>query len=262
MNVRRPLGLALAAWLASLAPPAAAAGAPSAADLVARGEEYYVQRQLPRARDYYLAAIRAHPGDFEALCRLVRVECEMGELARGKDDRRYTDYALEHARTVTSLHPDSARGHVWLAVALARQAQREGPFTQVGLAREIKRELDLAIRLDPRSGRAYHARALWYRRIASMSTVERATAAALVGQLPWGSFWEDGLRDLQKAAQLEPHYVKHHLELGRTYLMMKRYGQARGELERALKLSPTSSGRDPGYQAEARDLLRQLPQTG
>ncbi len=70
---------------------------------------------------------------------------------------------------------------------------------------------------------------------------------------------ENAVRDLEKAVELEPGYVNHHLELGRTFMMLKRTAEARREMEKAAGLPPTSNPRDPIYQAEARDLLKRLP---
>ncbi len=62
-----------------------------------------------------------------------------------------------------------------------------------------------------------------------------------------------------RAIELEPHYLNHHLELGRTYLQLKRRDEARRELERVLALPPTSNPRDPHFQQQARELLGRLP---
>jgi tetratricopeptide (TPR) repeat protein len=69
---------------------------------------------------------------------------------------------------------------------------------------------------------------------------------------------DNAVADLRKAIELEPAYVNHHLELGRTYLMLERKPEAKAELERAVGLSPTSNPHDPRYQAEARELLAKI----
>jgi hypothetical protein len=64
--------------------------------------------------------------------------------------------------------------------------------------------------------------------------------------------------DLQKAVELEPAYVNHRLELGRTFMELKRRAEARRELEHAVSLPSTGNPLDPKYQAEARELLTRL----
>jgi hypothetical protein len=57
---------------------------------------------------------------------------------------------------------------------------------------------------------------------------------------------------------LEPAYVNHRLELGRTFMQLKRRDEARRELERAVALPAAGSPLDSKYQAEARELLARL----
>ena len=247
---------AILAWLAALA--IAPAAGDTAADL-ARGDELYRSGQIRDARAAYQAALTGHPGHFTALCRLSRVESELGEDARGEEQRQLVAAAVAHARAAVKAAPDSAQGHVWLAVALGRQALKEGPKTRLALSREIKSEVDRSIALDPGIGRAYHVRALWNRKLATLNLIERGVANTVLGGVPKGASMDNAVRDLQKAIDLEPDYINHHLELGRTYWMIKKRADARRELDRAITLPPTSSARDPRYQAEARELLAKLP---
>jgi len=76
--------------------------------------------------------------------------------------------------------------------------------------------------------------------------------------VPRGATMENAVADLQKAVELEPAYVNHRLELGRTFMQLKRRDEARRELERAVALPPTGNPLDPKYQAEARELLARL----
>ena len=223
------------------------------------GDEAYARNDLAGARIAYQEGLGARPGDFHLLCRLARTESELGEDAKGEERRRLIAAAVEHARAAVAAAPDSAQGHVWLAVALGRQALKEGPKAKLSLAREIKSEVDRGLQIDPGSGRGYHVRAAWNREIADLNFFERAAANTVLGGVPKGASMENAVRDFEQAVSLEPHYLNHHLELGRTYLMMKRFVEARRELERALELPPTSNPRDAKYQAEARDLLAKLP---
>lgn len=223
------------------------------------GDESYVQGDLPAALAAYREALEAHPSDYHVLCRLARVESVLGEDARGEDRRRMIATAVEHARGAVAAAPDSAQGHVWLAVALGRQALNERAKAKLSLSREIKSEVDRALQIDPGIGRAYHVRAVWNREVASLNFFERAAANTVLGGVPKGASMENALRDFEKAVELEPQYVNHHLELGRTLMKMKRRAEARRELERAVELPPTSHPRDPRYQAEARELLAELP---
>ena len=230
----------------------------AAGDPITRGEELHAQGKLNQAREAYRVALQAEPSNFGALYRIAQVESELGEDASGEDQARLVAAAVEHARAAVTAAPESAQGHVWLAVTLGRQALKEGSKKRLALSREIKSEADRALQIDPGVGRAYHVRAIWNRTVASLNAFERMIANTVLGGVPKGASMENAVRDLEKAIELEPNYVNHHLELRRTFMMLKRTADARRELETAVGLPPTSNPRDPTYQLEARKLLNKL----
>lgn len=243
------------AWLAPVLCGAAAA---QGADALSAAAAHYRAGRLTEARAAYLAILEQEPSQFTALHRLARVESDLGEDASGEEQRNLVSAAVEHARAAVAARPDSAQGHLELAVALGRQALKEGPKTRLALSREIKAEVDRTIELDPAIGRAFHVRAMWNRKLASLNFVERLAANTVLGGVPKGASMENAIRDLERAVELEPAYVNHRLELGRTYLETNRKADARRELQKAVSLAPSSSPRDARYQAEARELLKKI----
>ena len=253
----RMLGAGLSLLALTLA-PARGRAARSSAEEIDAGAAAYAAGGLDSARAAFDRAVHLAPHSFTALRWLARAESDLGEDAKGEDQRKLFASAVEHARAAVAVAPDSARGHLELAVALGRQALREGPRTRLALSREIKAEADRAIAQDPGLGRAYHVRAVWNRKIAGLNMFERSMAQAVLGGVPKGASMDNAIADLQKAIELEPNYVNHHLELGRTLLEMNREADARRALQKAVALPPTSSPRDARYQDEARELLRKL----
>jgi Tfp pilus assembly protein PilF len=126
------------------------------------------------------------------------------------------------------------------------------------MSREVKSEVDHALKIDARLGRGWHVLALWNRKLASLNFAQRALAKMVLGGVPKGASMDNAVDYLRKAVELEPGYVNHHLELGRTFLQLKRRDEARRELERAVALPPTSDPLDPKYQGEARELLARI----
>lgn len=238
---------------------AVAAGARTAEEALAAGDQHYAAGHLDDARRAYAEAVAAAPTDPTALCRLSRSESELGELQNGDEQRRTWAGAVAHARDAVRAAPDSAAPHVWLAVALGRQALREGPRSKLALSKEIKSEVDRALSLDPANGRAWHVLAVWNVKVASLNAIERMAANAVLGGVPKGASYENAENAFQKAIALEPAYVNHRVEYGRLLRDMHKNEDARRELEKALALPPTSSALDPRYQADARALLGKLP---
>jgi tetratricopeptide (TPR) repeat protein len=227
-------------------------------ELLGQAAERYARGDLKGARASTQEALSAAPGRFTVLHRLARIESMLAEDVSGEDGRRLVAAAVEHAREAVKSAPDSAAGHLELAVALGRQALKEGPKTQLSLSREIKSEVDRTLALNPAQGRAWHVLALWNRRLASLNFMERTIAKTVLGGVPKGASMENAVADMQKSIELEPAYVNHRLEQGRTFMQLKRTSDARRELERAVSLPPSGSPLDPKYQAEARDLLARL----
>src|SRR5262249_45720368 len=73
-------------------------GAAAAHNDVEMGDLEYARGDLPAAAASYGAAVQARPASYPALWRLARVESEMGEDAKGDDQRRLVNASVEHAR--------------------------------------------------------------------------------------------------------------------------------------------------------------------
>lgn len=237
---------------------ASTARARSVEESLAEGDRQYAQAHLAEARASYLAAVQLAPGHFGALCRTARAESELAEVQKGDEQRRTRSAAVEHARAAVKAAPDSAAGHVWLAVALGRQALGEGAKTKLALSREIKSEVDRALQMDETLGRAWHVLAVWNVKLSSLNAIERMAANAVLGGVPKGASFASAETAFQRAIQLEPAYVNHHLEYGRMLRDLHRNADAKRELEKAVSLSATSSALDARYQAEARELLARI----
>ena len=256
-HIRLLAPLALVACATLLEPRAS--DARTLEEAIAEGERAYAAANLDDARKAYAEALALSPGDVPALCRLSRVESELGETQKGDVQRHTWSDAVTHARDAVRLAPEQAEPHVSLAVALGRQALREGPRTRLALSKEIKAETDLAIQRDPNAGRAWHVLAMWNVKIAGLNGFERMLANSILGGVPKGASLANADQAFQKAIALEPAYVNHHVEYGRFLRDQKRNADARRELEKAIALPGTSSALDARYQADARELLEKLP---
>lgn len=256
VRVRRLLPGVAAALLAAL--PATIAANDFTTPAHAQALELYDQGRLDEARIAYLHALEAEPGDHRVLIELARTESELGEGQQGESRRKLVAAAVEHARTAAATRPDVAECHLTLAIALGRQAMREGPRTRLSLAREVKAEVDRAIELDPDNGFAYLVRGMWNREVSSLNLFERFAASTVLGGVPKGASMEGAVHDLRKSVALSPTVVLPWLELGRTYAELGRRDEAREALEKSIALPPTSGPRDAAYQDDARNLLRKL----
>jgi len=226
---------------------------------IAAGDQHYRAGRLAEARAAYASAVQIAPGSVTALCRKARAGSELGETRKGDEQRTMFAESVADAREAVRLGPDSAAAHMWLAITLGRLALHEGPRTRNALGREIRTEAERALALDPRLAGAWHVMGVWNQRVSGLNVFERLIARAFLGGVQRGASYEDAEEAFQKAIELEPGMIHHHLAYARLLRERKRHDEARRELERSLALPPTGSALDARYQAEARALLERLP---
>jgi tetratricopeptide (TPR) repeat protein len=104
-----------------------------------------------RARPLIEAALKKNSSDSAALIYMARMKRVEGDA----------DGAEKLAQSAVKANPQDAVAHFWLARILAEKAQKASIFSQLGLARSCKRELEEALRLDPNSVEANYMLAMY-----------------------------------------------------------------------------------------------------
>jgi tetratricopeptide (TPR) repeat protein len=113
----------------------------------------------------------------------------------------------------------------------------EGVKAKVQRSREIKDELDIAVRLNPNNDVAYSILGTFYRTLGKVGWIEKSLANLLLGGLPPGGFPE-AEQALKKAIELAPNIIRHRFELGQLYLDMEQPDDAKKVFESAVNLPP------------------------
>lgn len=238
----------------------------TAADLIRQGDEFYARFDDAQALDAYLKAVQAEPENYEALWKASRANYDVADQLAPADDkaveeqRKIYSEAMKLARQAIKVSPDDTWGHFFLSAAWGRFVLTQGKKEQVNASKQIRAEIDKALAADPNNDLAYHALGLWQRRMAEIGGAKRFFGGMLYGGIPKGSF-EEAEKNLKKAIELKPDYTNHHLELGRTYLSMKKPDLARPEFEKTLGLPDTTS-KCPKYKKEAQAELDALKKKG
>ncbi|MGB9764905.1 MAG: tetratricopeptide repeat protein [Candidatus Saccharicenans sp.] len=236
--------------------------AQSAEELIKNGDVFYAKWEDQNALNEYLKALQLEPKNYEALWKAARGYVDVADLLSGSgkevDKKKFEMYgqAVELARRAIQVNPNDTWGHFFLSAALGKKVLLQGKKEQIDASKLIKAEIEKAIELDPKNDLAYHALGRWHRRMAEIGGAKRALGSLIYGSIPKGSF-EESEKYLQKAVELNPEYINHHLELGRTYVAMKKYDQAEAEFNKCLTLPETSS-KDKLLKEEARQELNKL----
>ncbi len=234
----------------------------TAADNIRQGDEYYAKFDDAKALDEYALAVKAEPGNYEALWKLSRAYYDVGDLLDSKEqnvaDRQMKMYleSEAYARQAIKANPDDTWGHFFLSAALGQHALLLGKKEQIAMSKEIRAEIEKAIAMDANNDLAYHAFGRWQRRMAEIGGMKRFFGGIIYGSIPKGSF-EEAVKDFQKAIELNPNYTNHYLELGRTYLEMKNYDLAAQEFQKTLEC-PITTSKCEIYKQEAQQELDNL----
>lgn len=191
----------LAAWLSSN---------------VSDGDAFFAKMDYPSAIYVYEQVLQREPDNAEVLWKLARAHICLGDVSEGDHVENHYRQSEQYARRCVELQKDLADGHVWLAAALGSIAMYEGAKTKVKLAREIKKEIDIALALDPDHDAAYSLLGSFHRAIGGVSWLERSLADLLLGGLPKGGY-DEGEKAFKKAIALRPDAIRHQFELGMLY---------------------------------------------
>jgi tetratricopeptide (TPR) repeat protein len=235
------------------------ASAQTADERLKKGDEYYAQLNDAKALEEYLAAAQAEPNNFEAAWKACRSLIDNGDLldvkikGNGEKQKKFYKDSQIYARKAVALNAESTWSQFYLSAALGKYALLLGKKEQISMSKEVKTAIDKAIALDPNNDLAYHALGRWQRRMAEIGGATRLFGGLLYGSIPKGSF-EEAEKSLKKAAELKPDYINHHLELGRTYMALKKYDLAAQEFEKCEGL-PIALTKDNVYKEEAKQEL-------
>ncbi|MDD8020560.1 MAG: hypothetical protein PHU81_05150 [Acidobacteriota bacterium] len=235
-------------------------------DFIKSGDEFYSQWEDQKALDEYLQALQIEPKNYEALWKTSRSYTDLADLVAGQgkevEARKFELYAKgeTYARQAIAVNPDDTWGHFFLSASLGKKILLRGKKEQVDASKKIKAEMNRAIELDPDNDLAYHALGRWHRQMAEIGGAKRALGSLIYGSIPKGSY-EESEKWLKKALELKPDYINHHLELGRTYVDMKKEALAIDEFKRCLELPETCS-KDKILKAEASAELEKLNKKG
>ncbi|MFO8099971.1 MAG: hypothetical protein R6T83_10185 [Salinibacter sp.] len=178
-----------------------------------------------------------HLQSVNVLWRTAIVWSDYGR-AEPSDDLALAAYrnALSMADRALKADSTSAWAHLCKAAAAGRAAPLVGSNKEsIQLTRATKKHADRAIELDSTIASAYYIRGVWNKEVADLGLFQ-GIAVRAHGGLPEASF-EQAVADLKQAIEKRPQ-THHHLELGRTYMLMGTPEAAREQFQSTLDVPP------------------------
>ncbi len=209
--------------------------AQSPADHVAMGIAANEARDPKTAIQHFEVALRQDSSNYEANWRAALTTLDLAELLpdslrRLRRDSLYARAERYAARAVSS---DSmgADGHFALAAAVGTGSLIHKHEARIRRAAIIRRETVRAIQLNPRHDGAYHILGRWNAEIMRLSGISRFFAENFLGAKVFKqASWKRAITNMEKAVELDPKRIQHHLELARIYADQKRPADAQAQL--------------------------------
>jgi len=243
--------------LSRLGYAAPASKEPNCEMAVRAGDVAYAKFDNRAAFAEYRQAAQLDSCNYEALWKLARAYIDVGMSLPKKEKPQYYFMAEKTARRCATLHPDSAEGHFFSALAKGRFALFVGGKRKIQIARDVKAEAERALQINPKHYGALHVLARWHYELAGLNFIERAVAKIIFGGLPAGASYEKAARYFEQTIALNPNGPVHRLDYGRTLFKLRRLQEARRQLETCIAL-PDLFWDDPRNKLEARKLLDKI----
>ena len=235
------------------------------ADHVAMGVAANEAHDPRTALRHFQAALERDSLSYEANWRgaltLLDLGEELGEqLPDSAEHHRDSLYAEaeRYASRAVAARPDSADGHFALAAAVGRASLTMGKKARIRRAAIIRREALRAIELNPRHDGAYHVLGRWNAEIMRISGLSRFFAKSFLGAGVFNqASWKNAISYMEKAVELDPGRIYHHLDLARIYADRKRQADAESQLQ-AVESLPVRELMDSAYKRQALELEHRL----
>jgi len=225
---------------------------------VMKGDSLYKLFDNNGSLKEYLSAIELDSMNYEANWKASRAYTDVGETIEDDDERAELYLkGSQTAKRAVQIDSTGAKGHLFLSIALGRVALDAGAKERIKLSKDIKKEVDLAIKYDPNDDIAYHVLGRWNRKLSNLSWIEKGFADMFLGGVPEDASEENAIAAFKKAIEMKPNHINHHLELGITYEMMDMEEDARKEFQTCLDLPNSDSG-DEKYKLDAQERIEDL----
>jgi tetratricopeptide (TPR) repeat protein len=234
--------------------------AQSASEHVALGDSAQTAFHPSEALKHYEAAIALEPRNADALTRASRSAVDVGESeASAARKKELFTLGASYARRAVDANPNVAEAHFALARALGRAALSVGVRDRVHYGVEVRDEALAALRIDPNHPGALHVLGMWNAEVMRLNGFERFVAQnVLGGKIMSQANWKDAVSNLERAVEIDPDRLSHHLDLAKIYADVGEKAKARQQYEWVTGASRQTDANDPLYKRQAQEGLARL----
>jgi tetratricopeptide (TPR) repeat protein len=230
--------------------------------LIAEGDKY-AQKVFDnkKALDAYQKAEALDAKNYNVLWRISRTYVDIAEhLPVSTDEQKREQIAmygksLDYADKAMKVNPGGMMGYLRRAITNGRIALSKGVFSQIGLIKEVKADVEKAIQLHNEDN---HELAVAHY-VLARSHAKVCEKPYLV-RLPLGLGWGDrktSASEYEKAIELSPDFVMFRVDAARNYIELDEYQKAKEHLYKVPQLSIRDED-DQRMKKEAAALLLEI----
>jgi tetratricopeptide (TPR) repeat protein len=209
------------------------------------------------ARLCYQRAFAIDSTDCDVLWKLARANIQRGLVAPDEEKPRWFASSEGLSRRCVALYPDSSEGHFILAVTIGQMTRVVGGKRRIELSKDVKREAEATLSLDPGHPGALHVLGRWNYEVAGLGWLSRVAAKIVYGGVPPGASYGSAKEWFERAIAVRPDMPLNRLWLGETLIKLQDYHGARAELETCLALDDVLWD-DRATKALAQKKLREI----
>jgi len=234
-------------------------GQRQARELLDRGMRLEAQLDIHAARQCYEEALQLRPGNAELLGRLSKTWTDSCYLPGfpPEETAGVNRRALELAMQAVDAAPRDAIGHIAACVSMGRLALCSDNRTKVRLAHDARLEARRALDCEPSNDIAHHLMGRWHYEMAGVNCVVRGLVRMMYGTALQPGSHREAAEWFERAVELRPDRLIHHVELGRCMLQLGCLERSRSLLTGSLSMEIEDIN---AYltQREAKALLHQV----
>lgn len=205
----------------------------------------------------YMEALALEPTNDEILWRISRCYVDIGEHLPTTTDAEKEfqlqtyEKALEFANRALAANPRSSMAYTRRAIANGRIALFRGVWESVDLIKQTRKDLEMALELDPRNSTAYYVMGRTHAKVSEKPKILRWPLG-----LSWASL-EEAVKNYEMAIRLRPDFIMYRLDCARAYYELDEYEKAREHLK-AIESLPTLDEDDEQFRKEAKELWEKM----
>ena len=232
--------------------------AQTAGTWVLQGDSLHELYDTEGAYKSYKSALDLDGENFEALWKTADELIELGDvLPKSADQEIKYSEAVKFARKAVAVNPDHSDGHLILAMAIEKTALYKSGKEKLTLLNEVKMEAQRSLELNVQKDMAHCLIGRWNRSVINTNWLVKGMVKLIDRTIIGDASNEQAIVHFNAAIKINGSYPPYYIELGKTFVFMDKWNDAKGAFEKVLDIVCTSKY-DRRWKRDAKSYLQLL----